>query len=47
MCQICGNIETKDGELITGKKEAQRRWREHFIKLFQNEGEDCAEGIES
>ena len=37
-CQISDSIETKDGELLTGKKEVQRRWREHFIKLFQMKG---------
>ena len=42
VCQTSDSIEMKDGELLTGKEEAQRRWREHFIKLFQNEGEDCS-----
>ena len=37
-CQISDSIETKDGELLTGKKEVQRRWREHFIELFQMKG---------
>ena len=32
--------------MLTGKKEVQRRWREHFIELLQNEGEDCAEVAE-
>ena len=32
-CQISDSIETKDGELLTGKKEVQRRWREHFTEL--------------
>ena len=36
------SIESKDGELLTGKEEVQRRWREHFSELFQNEGRDCA-----
>ena len=45
-CQISDSIETKDGELLTGKKEVQRRWREHFTELFQNDGEICAEVIE-
>ena len=36
------SIEAKDGELLTGKEEVQRRWREHFSELFQNEGRDCA-----
>ena len=27
---------------ITGKEEVQRRWREHFSELFQNEGKDHA-----
>ena len=42
-CQISDSIETKDGELLTGKKEVQRRWREHFTELFQNDGEICAD----
>ena len=45
-CQMSDSIETKDGELLTGKKEVQRRWREHFTKLFQNDGEICEEVIE-
>ena len=36
------SIEAKDGELLTGKEEVQRRWREHFSELFQNERRDCA-----
>ena len=36
------SIEAKDGELLTGKEEVQRRWREHFSELFQNEGRDYA-----
>ena len=36
------SVEAKDGELLTGKEEVQRRWREHFSELFQNEGRDCA-----
>ena len=36
-----GSIEAKDGEVLTGKEEVQRRWREHFSELFQNEGRDC------
>ena len=35
------SIEAKDGKVLTGKEEAQRRWREHFSELFQNEGRDC------
>ena len=35
------SIETKDGKVLTGKKEVQRRWREHFSELFQNERRDC------
>ena len=40
------SIEAKDEELLTGKEEVQRRWREHFSELFQNEGRDCAGGKE-
>ncbi len=36
------SIEAKYGELPTGKEEVQRRWREPFSELFQNEGRDCA-----
>ena len=42
-CKTSVSIEAKDGELLTGKEEVQRRWREHFSELFQNDGKDCAE----
>ena len=35
------SIETKDGKVLTGKKEVHRRWREHFSELFQNDRRDC------
>ena len=35
------SIETKDGKVLTGREDVQRRWREHFSVLFQNEGRDC------
>ena len=39
--KMSASIDVKDGEVLTGKKEVQRRWREHFSELFQNEGRDC------
>ena len=35
------SIETKYGKVLTGKKEVQKRWREHFSELLQNEGREC------
>ena len=35
------SIEMIKGKLLTVKEEVQRRWREHFSELFQNEGSDC------
>ena len=39
--KMSASIEARDGKVLTGKEEVQRRWREHFRKLFQNEGRDC------
>ena len=30
-----------EGEVLKGKEEVQRKWREDFRELFQNEGRDC------
>ena len=39
--KMSASIEARDGEVLIGKEEVQRRWREHFGELFQNEGRDC------
>ena len=38
-CKTSGSIEAKDCEVLTGKEEVQRRWREHFCELLQSENE--------
>lgn len=35
------SILAKDDELLTGKEEVKRKWREHFSELFQCEGNVC------
>ena len=39
--KMSASIEARDGEVLSGKEEVQRRWREHFKELLQNEGRDC------
>ena len=39
--KMSASIEAREGEVLTGKEEVQRKWREHFRELFQNEGRDC------